>query len=74
MRQNLAPMLFDEPDPAARDAQRTLKDGWSLGIARYRAKIAGAIPILFSLYLGLVAGGTGRALGGNATRGRPSPT
>jgi hypothetical protein len=25
MRQNLAPMLFDEPDPAARDAQRTLR-------------------------------------------------
>ena len=24
MRQSLAPMLFDEPDPAARDAQRTL--------------------------------------------------
>ena len=23
MRQNLAPMLFDEPDPAAREAQRT---------------------------------------------------
>jgi len=23
MRQSLAPMLFDEPDPAARDAQRT---------------------------------------------------
>ena len=23
MRQSLAPMLFDEPDPAAREAQRT---------------------------------------------------
>ena len=38
--------------------------------------IAGAIPILFSLYLGPVAGGTGRALGATqrkAVRKRTDP-